>query len=176
GLRRLLEEGKAIDPSRATKTSASAMTEKSDRKDSIGARTGGLARLGYRYNIKDVMLHLCAASEPRGGKGETMLSHALILVPSQGQPPAIVAGSGRKARDRIGHFLRAAIDNDKRAEPTAGRLDRSSPSWRTAARTVCRTSALSTSATISTRPRPMGCRPPPSSSTWPPSACCSTTW
>ena len=41
-----------------------------------------------------------------------MLSHDLILVPSQGLPPAIIASSGRKARDRIEHFLRAAIDND----------------------------------------------------------------
>ena len=41
-----------------------------------------------------------------------MLSHDLILVPSQGQPPAIIDGSGHKARDRIEHFLRAAIDND----------------------------------------------------------------
>ena len=41
-----------------------------------------------------------------------MLSHDLILVPSQGQPLAIIAASGRKARDRIEHFLRAAIDNN----------------------------------------------------------------
>jgi hypothetical protein len=37
-----------------------------------------------------------------------LLSHDLILVPSQGLPPAIIASSGRKARDRIEHFLRAA--------------------------------------------------------------------
>jgi site-specific recombinase XerD len=47
-----------------------------------------------------------------------MLSHDLILtpttlVPADGQLPAIIQGSGRKARDRIEHFLRAAIDNDK---------------------------------------------------------------
>jgi hypothetical protein len=41
-----------------------------------------------------------------------MVSHDLILVPSQGLPPAIIASSGRKARDRIEHFLRAAIDNN----------------------------------------------------------------
>jgi len=41
-----------------------------------------------------------------------MLSHDLIVVPTQGGPPAIIAGSGRKAHDRIEHFLRAAIDND----------------------------------------------------------------
>jgi hypothetical protein len=34
------------------------------------------------------------------------------LVPAEGQLPAIIDGSGRKARDRIEHFLRAAIDND----------------------------------------------------------------
>jgi site-specific recombinase XerD len=41
-----------------------------------------------------------------------MLSQDLIVVPTEGQPPAIIQGSGRKARDRIEHFLRAAIDND----------------------------------------------------------------
>jgi site-specific recombinase XerD len=46
-----------------------------------------------------------------------MLSQDLIvtpttLVPTAGQLPAIIQGSGRKARDRIEHFLRAAIDND----------------------------------------------------------------
>ena len=34
------------------------------------------------------------------------------MVPTEGQLPAILEGSGRKARDRIEHFLRAAIDND----------------------------------------------------------------
>jgi hypothetical protein len=51
------------------------------------------------------------------GKGETMLSRDLVvtptsLAPTEGQLPAIIQGSGRKARDRIEHFLRAAIDND----------------------------------------------------------------
>ena len=41
-----------------------------------------------------------------------MLGHDLIVVPTHGLPPAIIDGSGRKARDRIEHFLRAAIDND----------------------------------------------------------------
>ena len=41
-----------------------------------------------------------------------MTGQDLIVVPTEGQPPAIIAGSGRKARDRIEHFLRAAIDND----------------------------------------------------------------
>jgi site-specific recombinase XerD len=41
-----------------------------------------------------------------------MLSQDLIVAPTQGLPPAILHGSGRKARDRIEHFLRAAIDND----------------------------------------------------------------
>jgi site-specific recombinase XerD len=41
-----------------------------------------------------------------------MLGHDLIVVPTRGRPPAIIEGSGRKAHDRIEHFLRAAIDND----------------------------------------------------------------
>jgi len=41
-----------------------------------------------------------------------MLSHDLIAVPTQDRSLALVEGSGRKARDRIEHFLRAAIDND----------------------------------------------------------------
>jgi site-specific recombinase XerC len=53
-----------------------------------------------------------AASGPTWGAGETMLSQDLIVAPTQGRPPALIEGSGRKARDRIEHFLRAAIDND----------------------------------------------------------------
>jgi hypothetical protein len=34
------------------------------------------------------------------------------LVPTEGQQPAIIQASGCKARERIEHFLRAAIDND----------------------------------------------------------------
>jgi site-specific recombinase XerD len=54
---------------------------------------------------------------PSCGKSETMLSQDLVpvpteLVPTEGRLPAILEGSGRKARDRIEHFLRAAIDND----------------------------------------------------------------
>ena len=41
-----------------------------------------------------------------------MLSQDLIVAPTQSRPPALIEGSGRKARDRIEHFLRAAIDND----------------------------------------------------------------
>jgi site-specific recombinase XerD len=41
-----------------------------------------------------------------------MLSQPSELVPTQRGLPAIIDGSGRKARDRIKHFLRAAIDND----------------------------------------------------------------
>jgi site-specific recombinase XerD len=41
-----------------------------------------------------------------------MLSQDLIVAPTQGRPPALIEGSGRKARDRIEHFLRASIDND----------------------------------------------------------------
>src|SRR5215510_13016360 len=46
------------------------------------------------------------------GEGETMLSQDLIVAPTQSRPPALIEGSGRKARDRIEHFLRAAIDNN----------------------------------------------------------------
>src|SRR5215510_8819307 len=105
------------------------------------------------------------------GEGETMLGQDLIVAPTQSRPPALIEGSGRKARDRIEHFLRAAIDNDNtrraygRARiqgPTAGR--------------AYKTSVPSTCATISKPPRPTAFRPPPSSSTWPPSACSLTTW
>ena len=43
---------------------------------------------------------------------EMMLSQDLIPVTTWGDLPALLEGSGRKARDRIEHFLRAAIDND----------------------------------------------------------------
>src|SRR5215813_5238683 len=46
------------------------------------------------------------------GEGETMLSQDLVVAPTQSRPPALIEGSGRTARDRIEHFLRAAIDND----------------------------------------------------------------
>jgi hypothetical protein len=49
---------------------------------------------------------------PPTGKGETMLNQPTELAPTQRGLPAIIHGSGRKARDRIEHFLRAAIDND----------------------------------------------------------------
>src|SRR5262245_19671798 len=55
---------------------------------------------------------MCCVGAPYKGIGETMLSQNLMLVPTQGQPPAIIESSDRKARDRIEHFLRAAIDND----------------------------------------------------------------
>src|SRR6516165_5299157 len=41
-----------------------------------------------------------------------MTSQDLIVTPTQSRPPALIEGSGRKARDRTEHFLRAAIDND----------------------------------------------------------------
>jgi len=41
-----------------------------------------------------------------------MLGQDLIVAATQDRPPAIIDGSGRKVRDRIEHFLRAAIDND----------------------------------------------------------------
>jgi hypothetical protein len=53
-----------------------------------------------------------AASDTFTGKGETMLGQDIIVAPTQSRPPALIDGSGRKARDRIEHFLRAAIDND----------------------------------------------------------------
>jgi hypothetical protein len=46
------------------------------------------------------------------GSGATILSHDLIVAPTQGRSPALIEGSGHKARDRIEHFLRGAIDND----------------------------------------------------------------
>ena len=94
-----------------------------------------------------------------------MQSHDLILVPSQGQPPAIIAGSGRKARDRIEHFLRAAIDNDNTRRAYGLALGSFFAFLEDGGKDRVQDIAPSTSATISTRPRPMGCRPPPSSST-----------
>jgi site-specific recombinase XerD len=44
----------------------------------------------------------------RGGS----MGRELVLLEAAGELPAILEGSGRKARDRIAHFLRAAIDND----------------------------------------------------------------
>src|SRR5215510_7873465 len=46
-----------------------------------------------------------------------MTSQDLIVGPTQSRPPALIEGSGRKARDRIEHFLRGAIDsyNTRRA-------------------------------------------------------------
>jgi site-specific recombinase XerD len=41
-----------------------------------------------------------------------MLSQDLIVARTEDRPPALLEGSGRKAHDRIEHFLRAAIDND----------------------------------------------------------------
>jgi hypothetical protein len=35
-----------------------------------------------------------------------MLAHDLVSVPPEGELPVIIAGSGRKARDRIDHFPR----------------------------------------------------------------------
>src|SRR5215831_2853615 len=66
----------------------------------------------YRHCIKDVMQYLWCCVDAFAGKGETMLGQDLIVAPTQGRPPALIEGSGRKARDRIEHFLRAAIDND----------------------------------------------------------------
>jgi hypothetical protein len=50
-----------------------------------------------------------AASDAFMGKAATMLSHDLIVAPTQSRPPAIIEGSGRKARvydrreDRVTH-------------------------------------------------------------------------
>ena len=49
-----------------------------------------------------------------------MLSQDLIVAPTQGRPPALIEGSGRKARDRIEHLLRAAIATTP-GGPTPGR-------------------------------------------------------
>ena len=65
-----------------------------------------------RYYVKDVMQDLWCCVGFLYGEGETMLSQDLIVAPTQSRPPALIEGSGRKARDRIEHFLRAAIDND----------------------------------------------------------------
>jgi hypothetical protein len=45
--------------------------------------------------------------DPSRGTGKTTLSQDLIVVPTEGQLPAIMQGSGRKARDRIEPFRRA---------------------------------------------------------------------
>jgi site-specific recombinase XerD len=45
-------------------------------------------------------------------RGRGKRCSARTVTPTQGRPPAILESSGRKARDRIEHFLRAAIDND----------------------------------------------------------------
>src|SRR5215468_7717995 len=44
-------------------------------------------------------------------RGRGRRCSAKTIAPTQGRPPAILESSGRKARDRIEHFLRAAIDN-----------------------------------------------------------------
>jgi len=44
--------------------------------------------------------------------GRDLVATPTELLPTEGPLPAIIAASGRKARDRIEHFLRAAIDND----------------------------------------------------------------
>jgi hypothetical protein len=41
-----------------------------------------------------------------------MLSHDLIVAPTQGQPSALIEASTRISRDHIAYFLRAVIDND----------------------------------------------------------------
>jgi hypothetical protein len=46
------------------------------------------------------------------------------LASTEGHAPAIIQGSGRKARDRIEHFLRAAIDNDNTRRAYDRRKDR----------------------------------------------------
>src|SRR5262245_17014456 len=63
-----------------------------------------------------------------------------------GSATGLIESSGRKARDRIEHFLRAASDNDNTRRATAGRSPRSLPSSKTAATSACRTSSPSTCA------------------------------
>jgi hypothetical protein len=72
-----------------------------------------------------------------------MLSQDLIVARTEGRPPALIEGSGRKARDRIEHFLRAAIDNDNTRRAYGRALGSFFAFWRTAAsprtsRTVAR--------------------------------------
>src|SRR5262249_33610552 len=113
------------------------------------------------------------------GEGETMLSQDLIVAPTQGRPPApLIEASGRNARDRIEHFLRAAIDNSNTRQAYGRALGSFFAFLEDGgrARRAYTTSVPSTRATISKPPRPTAFRPPPSSSTWPPSACSSTTW
>src|SRR5689334_7639635 len=43
--------------------------------------------------------------------GTSMHNQELVLVTREGQLPEIVTASGRKARDRVEHFLFASIDN-----------------------------------------------------------------
>src|SRR5215470_904185 len=58
------------------------------------------------------------------GEGETMLSQDLIVAPTQSRPPALIEGSGRKARDRIEHFLRAAHASTRTTQLYDRREDR----------------------------------------------------
>jgi hypothetical protein len=56
--------------------------------------------------------------------GQDLVAVPTTLIPTEGHAPTIVQGSGRKARDRIEHFLRAAIDNDNTRRANTEVLDR----------------------------------------------------
>jgi len=74
------------------------------------------------------------------------------LVPTEGQQPAIIQASGRKARERIEHFLRAAIDNDNTRRAYGRALGSFFAFLEDGGGSACKTSAPSTCATISKPP------------------------
>src|SRR5215831_16685229 len=86
------------------------------------------------------------------GDGETMLGQALIVAPTQSRPPALIQASGRKARERIEHFLRAAIDNDNTRRAYGRALGSFFAFLEDGGGSACKTSAPSTCATISKPP------------------------
>ena len=92
-----------------------------------------------------------------------MTSHDVIVARTEGRPPALIEGSGRKARDRIEHLLRAAIDNDNTRKANGRSLGSFFAFLEDGAGRAYKTSVPSTCATIWKPPRPMACRPPPSS-------------
>lgn len=86
-----------------------------------------------------VMLHLSCCVVTLRGKGETMLSHDLIVAPSEARPRL----SSRAARRATASSTSCAPRSTTatQGKPTAGRSARSSPSWSTAAGRADKTSA-----------------------------------
>ena len=105
-----------------------------------------------------------------------MLSHDLIAVPTQDRSLALVEGSGRKARDRIEHFLRAAIDNDNTRRAYGRSLGSFFAFLEDGGRARIQDIGPLDVRDYLEAAKPTASRPPPSSSTWPLSACCSITW